>query len=55
MNHDQATDLDQAEGASPWRSIGAVAAAWAARIEAERFEADRTDEPDYAPVAWAAE
>ena len=55
MNEDQATDLDRNEGAVSWRSIGAVVAGWADRIEAARIEADRIEEPDYVPVAWAAE
>lgn len=55
MNYDQAMDLQDDEGLSSWRSIGAVAAAWASRIEAERHEAAYEAEPDFAPVAWAAE
>jgi nitrate reductase assembly molybdenum cofactor insertion protein NarJ len=55
MNNDQATDLARDEGVVSWRSIGAVVAGLADRIEAARFEADRIEEPDYVPVAWAAE
>ncbi len=55
MNHDQATELDRDEAASSWRSIGAVAAGWAARIEAERHAVSFEDEHHFVPVAWAAE
>lgn len=41
-------------GFSSWRSVGSVAAGWAARIEAQRQVAHE-DAPAYVPVSWAAE
>lgn len=55
MNDDQATDVERDEDGLPWRSIGTLAAVWAVRFEAQRFEHDLLEEADYVPIAWAAE
>lgn len=55
MNSRDVRDEDLDLAPMPWRSIGAVASAWATRLEAQREESLRREEPRYVPVAWAAE
>jgi hypothetical protein len=54
MNHLEDKGPATETGASSWRSVGSVAAAWAARVEAQR-QAAREEAPAFVPVAWAAE
>ncbi len=55
MNHLEEQSRATEAGLSSWRSVGSVAAAWAARVDAQRRAASLEEPPAFVPVAWAAE
>jgi hypothetical protein len=55
MNPDRAPELSEEDGVSSWRSIGSLATGWAARMEAQRDEAEQQSRWTFVPAVWAAE